>query len=276
VNPRPVISLLHATYHRRSGPLEVKSCWLDLADRPDLVDYVFAIDADDRSAVEQTAGHTRVVGPPGESEVTAVRNWNAAAAEARGDLLMVIADDLFPPQHWDTALAKIAGALDPTQISFAVKVTDGPRERRVLLRHPVVSRAFYEHHGLFSDAYRGVYCDNDITVRAFWHAVILDGRSLVLEHRHPALGKAPRSESHRRIMEQREYEFGRRTFRAVWPFLRRNARVRLVSPVEDGLKASDLPSPGRMNLIRAGAALSGVVVWLMRWVLRLGAQKRNQ
>jgi hypothetical protein len=270
-NVHSMISLLHATHHRQYGPLQVKSCWLERADRPDLIDYIFAMDADDSLTVEQTAGHPRVVGPPSEQSVTAVKNWNAAAAVAKGDLLFVIADDLFPPRHWDTALIRIVGQLDPMKICFAVKVTDGPKERRVLLRHPVVSRAFYMEYGLFSDAYHGVYCDNDITMRAFWHAVILDGRSLVLEHRHPSLGKAPRSESHRRMMERGEYEYGRDTFLASWSLFRRYAHIQLISPVKGGLRPSDLPTPLRTTLMRAKAALRSPFVGMARWLLRIRA-----
>jgi hypothetical protein len=257
---RPTISLLHATYHRVPGPLEVKSCWLERADRPDLIEYIFAMDEDDSGAVKQTAGHPRVLGPPSES-VTAVRNWNAAAAMATGDLLMVIADDLFPPEHWDTELVRIVGRLDPTQTCFAVKVTDGPEAGDVLLRHPVISRAFYADLGLFSNSYHGVFCDNDLTMRAFWRAVILDGRSLVLEHRHPSLSKASPSESHSRINATREYEYGGKIFQTSWSFLRRYALVRLVSPVEGGLDPADLSTTRRRSLTRARAALRGFCLW---------------
>ena len=70
---------------------------------------------------------------------------------------------------------------------FAVKLADSPTKNDTLLRHPVVSHAFYARHGLFSPSYDGLYCDKDLTTRAFWRAVILDGRSLALEHSHPSL-----------------------------------------------------------------------------------------
>jgi hypothetical protein len=161
--------------------------------------------------------------------VTAVRNWNAAAAAAEGDLLVVIADDLFPPPGWDQALIEMTGRLDPTRTPFVVKVADSPRPADVLLRHPVVSRAFYTRFGLFSPAYRGVYCDNDFTTRAFWRSVILDGRSLRLEHRHPALTDtvAP-SESHDRMNRHDEYERGVARYVATWSRREQKTEPRLV------------------------------------------------
>src|SRR5687767_14490201 len=124
--PRPTISLLHATFHRQGGPLEIKDAWLASADHPERVEYIFAMDADDIATVGRTEGHHRVVSPAGDGRVTSVRNWNAAAALATGDLLMVIADDLFPAPGWDTALLSLIGPLDPSVVSYTVKVGDSP------------------------------------------------------------------------------------------------------------------------------------------------------
>jgi len=224
------ISLLHATYHREAGPLELKECWLERADRADLVEYILAMDADDEATVKETEGHLRVVGPTGHGRVTSVRNWNAAAAVATGELLMVIADDLFPPQGWDTALVEMIEPLNPARTPFAMKVTDSRQEGALLLRHPVISKAFYARHGLFSDLYDGVYCDYDITMRGFWRSVILDGRSLTFEHRHPPLN-ALVSESHRRVNIPQEYEHGKAVYIASWSRRQRSARLRFVPVV---------------------------------------------
>jgi hypothetical protein len=271
---RPRISLLHATYRRESTPLEVKASWLEHADRPDLVDYIFAMDADDEAAIEQTEGHPRVVNPPSEGWATAVRNWNAAAKMASGDLLMVIADDLFPPQGWDTTLVGIIRPLDPATTAFAVKITDAPLEGDILMRHPVVSRAFYERYGLFSDSYHGVYCDDDLTLRAFWRAVILDGKSLVFDHRHFSYNESfPRSESHDRINQPREYQHGRVALRGSWSPRERNARIWLFSPAAGAqLSESMLRTFRRKKRIRETVAFCPRAV---RWTVHLLLRPRK-
>lgn len=233
---RPKISLLHATFHREGGPLEVKETWLGLANRPDLIEYIFAMDADDGATLFLTKGHTRVINPSGDGHVTAVRNWNAAAAVAGGDLLMVIADDLFPPQGWDTALTEIVGSLDTSKVSFAIKLTDSPSKDDTLIQHPVISRGFYQRHGLFSESYAGVYCDNDITLRAFWRSAILDGRSLILDHRSPTANSSLEySESQRRLNTDQEYKNGKTIFDASWSRRQRVARIGIV-PVASGVQ----------------------------------------
>lgn len=226
---RPTISLLHATYRRHPGPVEVKQAWLERADDAASVEYIFAMDDDDEATLLDTQGHQRVVGPGCGGVVTSVRNWNAAAAMATGDLLMVVADDLFPPQGWDSALRSLIGAIDPLRVPLAVKLTDSGDRGDLLLRHPVVTRAFYDRWGLFSDAYRGVYCDNDITTRAYWRAVILDGRMLALDHRHPSvLSGVESSESFVSVNREAEYEYGAVVYTSIWSARCREARIRLV------------------------------------------------
>lgn len=227
----PTISLLHATYRRSTSPVHVKEFWLRAADQPQLIDYIFALDEDDFKTITATDGHKRVVGPA-LANVTAVRNWNAAAGVAVGDLLVVIADDLIPPLHWDSDLRWIIGHLDPQIHAFSVKTAEaGESGRRDLLRHPVISRAFYQRFGLFSDLFTGVFCDDDITLRALFHAAIVDGRALRLQHDHPSnlKGKFP-SESQNRINKAEEFQYGREALNSLWSPRRRAVRTRFLRP----------------------------------------------
>ena len=224
---RITISLLHATYRRLGGPLEVRDAWLRRAVSPESVEYVVSMDPDDSETLALTEGVPRLVNEPWPGAVTAVRNWNAAAAAAKGDLLFVIADDLFPPHGWDRTLIDMIGRLDPNRTPFAVKVSDSP-EATAKMRHPVLSRAFYAKFGLFSPSYRGVYCDNDFTARAFWRSVILDGRSLELEHDLADRQARPSSESQAHLNRPAEYERGNAAYLEAWSRRQRVAERLLV------------------------------------------------
>jgi hypothetical protein len=179
------ISLLQATYRAGAAALRVRAEWLARATDPTRVEHVFALDADDEVSVHATQGLTRVVSPPLPNTVTAVRNWNAAAEASTGHVLFVIADDLTPPAKWDSILDEIIGELDPRRFAFAVRVADIDPEtdsRPTLLRHPVVSRRFFETLGLFDPEYTGLFCDDDITLRSFRNSVVVDGSALRLRH----------------------------------------------------------------------------------------------
>ncbi len=226
----PVISLLHATYHRADGPLAIRDEWLGRSDRPEAIEYIVAMDEGDLCALAQTVGCTRVVSPRTVS-VSAVRNWNAAAAAATGSLLVVIADDLVPREGWDSRLRAVVGSLAPDRDHFVIKVSDKDGHPDLLLRHPVVSRGYYTRFGLFSRAFTGVYCDDDLTRRALVRSVILDGRQVRVDHEHPPnedLGAL--SVSQRRINAENEYRVGYDRFCLRWPKPVRSIKVRAIAP----------------------------------------------
>lgn len=224
-----IVSLLHATWHRSSTPIEVRDAWVGNATYPEAVDYVFAMDADDEASILWTRGHRRAI-DAADVHATTVRNWNAAAQIAIGDLLVVVADDLFPPKHWDRHLWKLVHGLDPSRHPFAIKVADSLDPQDTLMRHPVISRALYEKNGLFDSRFRGVYCDSDITLTCFWNYSIIDGRDLVLEHRHPTVDPSiTQSESHAKQNHPMEYLHGTSVLAGKWPAWKRRSTIRLVS-----------------------------------------------
>lgn len=270
--PSFTISLLHATYRAGRAALAVKRRWLDAAAMPSLVEHIFSLDEDDEISLEATVGHERVVNPATPS-VTAVRNWNAAAAHASGGVLMVIADDLVPPAAWDRTLREVIGDLDPGRFAFAVKVGDGAREqdpRPTLLRHPVLSRRFYDRWGLFDPRFRGLLCDDDLSVRAFRSAVVLDGSRLALEHRHPRIEPRPPTESQQRIGTADELRYGVEQFRAKWSVRQRTVAQRFFTP-PPGVARPRL----RAWIWRVRVLGRSRVAWIGRLARAIGARARR-
>lgn len=178
---------------------------------------MFGMNCDDVFCIEQTEGLLRAINAPPDSFVTAVQNWNSAAQLATGELLFVISDDLRPTRSWDSAIDDLVDETDPEIQDFAIKITDSPFEEDTVLRHPIISRKFYEVRGLFDPSFRGVHCDNDITMRAYRESIILDGRQLKFDHINPLLD--PRfspSQSHELVNREAEYSFGSQQMRRKW------------------------------------------------------------
>lgn len=246
------ISLLHATYLSDSNPLDHRDLWLDRAELPARIDYVVAMNEEDHRAVASTQGVARILSKPRDKYSTAVQNWNAAAQLARGELLFVISDDLHPPQGWDTAIEALVKRYNPLVDEFAIKIQDSPSDLDTLLRHPIISRAFYQTFGLFDSNFRGVFCDNDITMRAYLSSRILDGRSVRFEHAHPHFDQnIPESMSHAKINTPEECDFGNERFRKKF------------SPVTVIIKLNrlTLPSPNwRQHLQIAGSKIALAVL----------------
>jgi hypothetical protein len=226
------ISLLHATYFSDCTPLAHRDRWLAEAAEPSHVDYVVAMNEEDSRAIETTKSITRAVSAPQDHYSTAVQNWNAAAELAVGDLLFVISDDLNPPHGWDAALRALVDRHNPVTETFAVKVQDSPNPADTTLRHPLISRAFYNDFGLFDPEFRGVFCDNDITIRAYLFSRTVDGRSVEFTHAHPHFDQTvAESISQTKINAPAEYDLGRKVFRKKF------------SPIHAGLRLNRLRLP---------------------------------
>lgn len=212
------ISLLHATYRSGRAAVTLRDQWIAFADDPTRVEHLFACNADDEISMAVPEIAAGVVGEPVVGAVTAVRNWNAAAAVASGDLLVVIADDLLPARGWDAALEALCRDLVPAEAAFVIKVRDHETDTGTLMRHPVLSRRYYEKFGLWHSEYDGYLVDNDFTWSARRRNLVIDGRSVVFNHRSPGEGVAP-SVSHRLMWTTREA--GESILNQRWPTWKR-------------------------------------------------------
>jgi glycosyltransferase involved in cell wall biosynthesis len=205
---RPRISLLHATRGRWSKAINAMSLWLGRASNPEAVEHWFAIDEDDEESHEKLRRFRCVISAKGGYSVGA---WNTAAKAATGDVLIQIADDFEPPLGWDKLiLDALGGDLFAPKV---LRVSDGLREDG-LITMAIVTRRWYEAHGLFDEAFRNVYSDNDLTQRAQKAGAIIDAKHLVFQHVHPLGGKVPMDATYERGNDPEEYERAKTLFHA--------------------------------------------------------------
>ena len=198
------ISLLHATRGRPAMAYKARATWLDRAADPDAVEHIFALDPDD-----ETIGPfitCRHVLNPGRGPVAA---WNEAAKFSKGEILIQLSDDWEPPMHWDKLiLAKFKGVTTPAVLA----ISDGHRTDNLLCM-AILSRARYEQQGyLFHPDFFSVFSDNHFTDRAYADGVVIDAKDIVIEHLHPAFGKAEVDETYARSNDPANYEAGLATY----------------------------------------------------------------
>jgi tetratricopeptide (TPR) repeat protein len=197
---RPRISLLHATRGRWAKAIQTMSLWLGRASNPEAVEHWFAIDEDDTESREKLSRFRCVIGSSGGYSVGA---WNTAAKAATGDVLIQIADDFEPPLGWDKAiLDALGGDLFAPKV---LRVSDGIREDG-LITMAIVTRRWYEAHGLFHGEFRNVYSDNDLTARAEKAGAIIEAKHLTFRHHHPIAGAVPMDATYERGNDPAEYE----------------------------------------------------------------------
>ena len=183
----PMFSLCHAT----ARPDQWKACydaWWAACDNPDAVEYVLAID--------ERWGFSHI-NPPAVNERTRLlwcegkrgssTAWNTAAEASTGKILIMVADDFRPPEHWDTELLKTIPSPDA---EFVVEVSSGklPDAARLMVLY-ILSRKRYESIGyVLNPEYISVYADNEYGDQARKEGVVIDARHLMFRHFHPYYG----------------------------------------------------------------------------------------
>lgn len=220
---RPVFSLCHSTARLQNGIwYEAFLKWLESCDNTDLVEYIVSVDARD-------VKNGMILGPS-DSETytdflfyfssfktvtnfgpqTAVAGWNTAAAASTGLFLITVADDYFPPPHWDTELLKCIPSLD-SECVLDVDNSDGSYP---LLPFSFLTRRYYEKLGyLFYPEYIGMLADNDFTNTARLDGVVLNARHLKFQHLHPEHGTAPIDDIYRRQHRNEAWKVGREVYK---------------------------------------------------------------
>jgi len=217
-----LISLCHATFHSTKKPSQIKELWLKNSYQRDLIEYIPGLNKDDLEAINDTEGMNRFISMETDF-CTAVNNWNGAASISKGDILFAIADDLLPSKGWDKKLRELLINLNPRKYDFAIKINDSNSNLDTKMRHPIISRRYYEKFGLFDNKFRGVFCDDDITNTAFWKSLIIDGREIEIYHNNRNQNKGKNFNipiSTININKESEYEFGFKIIQEKWSYKR--------------------------------------------------------
>ena len=210
------ISLLHATRGTPDRANATRQAWLQRASDRTMLEHIWATQASDNSSKSLDCDScVKITEDPPAWASSSVANWNAAAAIATGDLLVVIADDLTPPLGWDETLREFLGKPNTASAEFCVYVPD-QLSNDGLLRHPIMSRALYQRRGyVFDPDYFGVFCDNDLTTWCQVNRVpiyAIDPERLQFFHDHDMAGNSVTWQQNR----AEAYDWGRATYMQKW------------------------------------------------------------
>ena len=195
---RPVFSLLHAS-DRPDKWAAAYYAWMSKADNPESVEYILSVDANgpfprvsaaEVTEVEDVASGAVYYQVAYQGRRCSVDGYNAAAKASRGLVLVQVADDFFPPEHWDSL---ILGALPDLQGVYCLHVNAQDPWPQIMT-HAIMTRAYYERPGrggcpngeFFYPEYLSMGADDDLTLYAKRDGVLIEAQHLKFEHRHPA------------------------------------------------------------------------------------------
>ncbi len=133
---------------------------------------------------------------------------NAGAKIAGQDILILVSDDMFAPQGWDSLLLDwFARHPEPA----VLQVHDGIRSD--ILTIPIMNRGAYERLGyLYHPKYISMFADNDLTETAKAHGMYHVDESIEIEHRHYTVGKSQLDETYKRENSATAWTHGQRLF----------------------------------------------------------------
>jgi tetratricopeptide (TPR) repeat protein len=205
---KPKISLVHAT---RGRPVEAVQCmtlWLSRATHPERVEHIFAVDHDDATAdvLKRFRSVTQ------KDQGFSVGAWNLAAAQATGDVIIQLSDDWECPPGWDEMIEKRLDISNPQ----VLRISDGYRKDELLCM-AILTRKYYEKHGLFNPRFQNVYSDTDFTFRAAKNGAIVDARDIAIVHHHPFFEERPLDATYQRGNDPAEYERAKGIFEELHP-----------------------------------------------------------
>jgi hypothetical protein len=176
-----------------------------------------------------------------------VDNGNACVAASRGSIIVGVADDLRPCDHWDTRLAEAFATIGPCGAEikrnvFVDAAEVGKREHWVLkvstgfpeweakypqiITHAIYTRAYYERIGYaLWPEYSDYGCDDDFSLQAYKNGVVIERPDIVFPHLTWMNGKRQRDEvdahtGRKQVWELKESVLGRRIkagFPEGWP-----------------------------------------------------------
>lgn len=175
---RPRISLLHATRGRAIEAAKTRKLWLDSAEKPELVDHIFAFDSDDEDS-QILSRMNSILLPKGGGCVAA---WNIAAFASVGDVLVQLSDDWRPVPMWDKLILDRIGDVSRPRV---LAISDGVRKDNLLCMAICTRNYWFQDYFLFHPWFTGVYSDNWFTDMAYARGQVIDAKDIVFQHNHP-------------------------------------------------------------------------------------------
>jgi hypothetical protein len=167
---------------------------LELAKNPDSIEFLIFVDDDDSSMYDFSHPKARVL--KGKRQAIS-RMTNSLAEISRGSLIMYAADDiLFRTVDWDSIVLEHY-ANSQHKICLIHGEDLGQNADRIAT-HGFVSRELYGLLGyILPNHFKADFCDTWMTEVSTKSGTRVLNRKLIIEHMHPAWGKAPTDSTYR-------------------------------------------------------------------------------
>jgi len=219
----PTFSIVHATA-RPLGWQAVYSQYVRRAVNPNDFEYILIWDDRQDDEFEIFRDNPRLRCGVNTNRPCYIDAANTGAMIAKGNVILMATDDMFPPVDWDDRLLQVMPYADQPYYPVGTRdqvvwVNDGAFPH-IMTMQIFTASWFRRYNYVFNPAYRSMLGDHDFTLRAQRDGVVLDVRDrpeLHWEHYHHRPGTRELDSVDKPNQDQYRYLEGWRQLIKDWP-----------------------------------------------------------
>ena len=203
-------SICHPSYGRPRKARETVAEWLAKMTTSEPIEWILSVNDNDPTY----SNYFKSFGELGVNVVSDSFNGmvaasNAASKIATGSILILVSDDMHPPEGWDQLL------LDDNQLNSdkpcVLQIHDSIRDDIMTL--PIMNRAAYDKLGyLYHPSYISMFADNDLAETAKVHNMYYRSKIVGFEHKHWVNGKAQKDATYERESSSVAWQLGQKVY----------------------------------------------------------------
>lgn len=182
-----LISIIHPSLGR---PVQARKCydhWMQTCSGEHEIEWIVSLNRSDTELenYEQCFIGAKVVLLRTNSS-NMVQATNQAAKVCAGELLILVSDDMWSPEMWDSRILHKYEMIDGAGI---LQVFDGITAQKLTI--PIMNRLAYLKLGyMYHPEYISMYADDDLRKTALKHDMLYNATDIVIEHKHYSVGKS--------------------------------------------------------------------------------------
>ena len=182
-----LISIIHPSLGR---PVQARKCydhWMQTCSGDHEIEWILSLSQADAS-VEQY--YHSFIGTDAVPIVAPTKNVVQAANEGAkvcaGQIIIVVSDDMFSPEMWDS---RILHKFEMIEGPGCLQIDDGITTKKMTL--PIMNREAYAKLGyVYHPEYISLYADDDLRATALANGFYYNGTDIIFDHRHFSVGKS--------------------------------------------------------------------------------------
>ena len=204
-----LISLIHPSLGR---PVQARKCydhWMATASGNHEYEWIVSLNKSDAMLEQyyQTFTESDAIMLKTRS-INMVEATNEAAKVCAGDLIILVSDDMFSCEMWDSRILHKFEMIDGAGI---LQVNDGITTKKLTI--PIMNRLAYLKLGyIYHPGYISMYADDDLRATALKHQMYYNGTDILIEHKHYMVGKAEYDKTYAKENSQQALKHGERLF----------------------------------------------------------------